>query len=1389
MGRKSFLRKARLRPLIDSLEDRRLLAVITVDTTEDIVAKTDDVTSLREAIALANATPEADEIRFEFADESPNTIRLTSGEFKITGPLTITGLGSERLIIDADEKSPIFDYTAAQGDFILSGLELTGGRFATSSTGLHNNDGGGAIRSLTFGQFSLFDVSLHNNQTIPTDADGGAVFSLGPTHIENSTLAHNQSRSSGGAIYARGALTIVSTQIVDNSARTDGGGIHSIARTTVTDSRIEGNATGIGELGAFDGGGIRTDKLTMSGSIVRENSARECGGVSAGATTISSSLISGNRGTGVCASTLTLRNSTVAKNESSRGVGAGVIARDATITSSTVVFNSELPTRSPGGIVVQRTLSLHNSIVANNVSDGTAPDIGAPSVITNFSLIGDATGTNLVPLTPGVPDARGNIIGISESPVDPRLYPLQDNGGSMPTYAPQPDSPVIDRGNPDVVNDGLLDARGAAYPRIVDGRIDMGSHEHQSLEVTIEPIRLPHTDVIDAIQVQFSGPIIALQLSDFALHPGNAADDLLTHQQQLEQVDDRTYLLRGLETATAAPGRYTLSFIGLDRVRSTSGGAPDRATSLDFVSQLDDRELIVTTLVDEVDGRIDDGDVSLRDAISLAGSEATIRFAPELDGGTISLALGEISITRALTISATDLRQGITIDAAALDPTPKVHDGAGSRVFRIDDNNDSADSQVVLQHLTIVGGDTAGGGGAINSRESLELYDCQFSKNFAQFGGGAIYSTADISITSTRFIENQTAAIGGGAVYTRGAVDVNEGHFEANKLLYKQDDDTPSGGAIYAQGNVTLMRSSVVNNLNSGWYGGIGGFGGGISTEGDVTILESVISGNRANERPGGGVYTAGTATITGSEISGNVGYSYFGNAGGGLVAQRAVITSSRIADNVGAGEEGGHGGGIVVLGDVTIRSSVIENNTSQRNGGGVLAKRATLVDSVITGNRAADYESASGGGVYAEDVTIVRSRVVDNWAGRNGAGIFADTLVMQESLVADNLAFGVVEALGGGIAAKVASIENSTVANNTASQGGGIFAQRELKIVQSTISNNVAQPFNGDAHGGGIYAEGAVEINFSTIAFNRVRNRDSAGGIHIAANNGSLKLTNSIVANNFAENGPDQDNPDAPTPSELYVRELSVPPTIEHSLIGYQQGTTLLETGATSPDEQGNWVGGDEQGAIDPHLLPLAYNGGTSLTHALAADSLAIDHASDDVASSPTFDQRGEPYARLIGTRADMGAFERGRDTEVDEFCRGIRAVDAAFDYNNDGIVDLTDLAQYIQTEFRSTVGDANLDGNFDSSDMVAIFRAGQFEDTMAGNSTWLTGDWNCDGEFTTSDLVSAFRWGNYESNGPPLSQSVKTAAASSALKDQASAILAMSPSQRQRKSAGAFV
>jgi hypothetical protein len=65
------------------------------------------------------------------------------------------------------------------------------------------------------------------------------------------------------------------------------------------------------------------------------------------------------------------------------------------------------------------------------------------------------------------------------------------------------------------------------------------------------------------------------------------------------------------------------------------------------------------------------------------------------------------------------------------------------------------------------------------------------------------------------------------------------------------------------------------------------------------------------------------------------------------------------------------------------------------------------------------------------------------------------------------------------------------------------------------------------------------------------------------------------------------------------------------------------------------------------------------------------------------------------------------------------------------------------------SAPGDSNHDGIFNSDDLLVVMRAGEYEDTIPGNSTFAEGDWNGDGEFTTDDFVWAFAYGRYMAHG----------------------------------------
>jgi hypothetical protein len=91
-----------------------------------------------------------------------------------------------------------------------------------------------------------------------------------------------------------------------------------------------------------------------------------------------------------------------------------------------------------------------------------------------------------------------------------------------------------------------------------------------------------------------------------------------------------------------------------------------------------------------------------------------------------------------------------------------------------------------------------------------------------------------------------------------------------------------------------------------------------------------------------------------------------------------------------------------------------------------------------------------------------------------------------------------------------------------------------------------------------------------------------------------------------------------------------------------------------------------------------------------------------------------------------------------------------AAFDLNSDGTVDLNDRIAWVNDLKGTWMGDADLNGEFNSSDFVAVFQAGKFEQNTVA-ATWSEGDWDGNQRFNSGDFVVAFQQGGYEMGPRP--------------------------------------
>ena len=102
---------------------------------------------------------------------------------------------------------------------------------------------------------------------------------------------------------------------------------------------------------------------------------------------------------------------------------------------------------------------------------------------------------------------------------------------------------------------------------------------------------------------------------------------------------------------------------------------------------------------------------------------------------------------------------------------------------------------------------------------------------------------------------------------------------------------------------------------------------------------------------------------------------------------------------------------------------------------------------------------------------------------------------------------------------------------------------------------------------------------------------------------------------------------------------------------------------------------------------------------------------------------------------------------TDIDILSDAIRSEtddSPLFDVNIDGSIDHNDHSHWVRDLKNTWFGDANLDGEFNSGDLVSVFSAGKYGTGQP--ASWSEGDWDGSGEFNSGDLVAAFTDGGYD-------------------------------------------
>ena len=336
----------------------------------------------------------------------------------------------------------------------------------------------------------------------------GGIFNRGNLSLTNTTISGNQGSSFGGGLFNRGTLSLTNSTVSGNGGSSFGGGIFNTGILKITGSTVSNNRVynigegyrGPGPIYPSYGGGIyNSGTVDITGSTISANGAEEGGAIfNDGTFNLTNSTVFGNtvysKGGGIYNNrgTLTLTNDTITNNSAVETYDLGIIPDNGG------VFN-----KSDGTVIVGNTIIAGNLAIKPDV-EGNFTDLGN-------NLIGDNTGSTGF--------TTSTLVGTSANPIDPKLSPLQNNGGATFTNALIGDSPAINAGNNALISAGIItDQRGAGFNRISEGTVDIGALEFNGLNGSTGADNLVGNNYPDIINAQAGNDTIT----------GNQGNDILT---------------------------------------------------------------------------------------------------------------------------------------------------------------------------------------------------------------------------------------------------------------------------------------------------------------------------------------------------------------------------------------------------------------------------------------------------------------------------------------------------------------------------------------------------------------------------------------------------------------------------------------------------------------------------------------------------------------------------------------------------------------------------------------------------------------------------------------------------------------------------------------------
>ncbi len=349
--------------------------------------------------------------------------------------------------------------------------------------------------TLTSGELQITDCLFINgpgaDQLAVNGNQASRVFHIGSgaaVTLSGLTITNGYDFSSGGGgIYNdQSAVTVRNCTISGNQAYY-GGGIRNLsgsgsAMLLVANSTLSGNRAAFG--GAiYSIGSPGSASVEVTSSTLSSNSAGDRGG----------GIFNDNDS---CAN-LRIVNSTLSGN--SGGAGGGGIdfygRGNGTLQIVHTTFNGNSATRGGGAINLEAgTLEIGHTIFNTGASGANIANPAGTITSLGHNLSSDTAGGDATTDPGGLLNATGDIRN-----TPPLLGPLQDNGGPTFTHALLSGSPAIDAGDPAFVGPPDFDQRGSGFPRVQNGRIDIGAFESAAPTATMttaDSATVQYSDVV-----------------------------------------------------------------------------------------------------------------------------------------------------------------------------------------------------------------------------------------------------------------------------------------------------------------------------------------------------------------------------------------------------------------------------------------------------------------------------------------------------------------------------------------------------------------------------------------------------------------------------------------------------------------------------------------------------------------------------------------------------------------------------------------------------------------------------------------------------------------------------------------------------------------------------